>query len=180
MRAKTCFQRRRHGRFLTFALCLCAPSWASAQLQTPDRKNSVYMELVGSGYGITLNFERVLTSRISARAGGGIAADGKPSSGELTIGAPPVPNDYSILAATDVAILGRRHQLFAGAGARILWINYGYKPQETKAGVFGELGYRYQSKSGFFLKATLVASSGEWEKDYPLWAYPGVSLGWSF
>lgn len=169
-----------NGRIAWFSFSLAFALGPGTAAQERERGNSVYAELLGSGYGVTLNYERNLTSRISARVGGGLAADGKPSSGELTIGAPPVPSDYCVQAAADVAILGRRHQLFAGAGTRVLWINYGYRPQETIGAVFGEIGYRYLSNSGFFLKATLVGSSREWKKDYPLWAYPGVSLGWSF
>lgn len=158
------------------------PAAMAQSAPASERKNSIYGELLGAGWGATLNYERGLTSRISARVGGGLAMDGKPNV-VPSIGAPPVPEDLSLFAASDVRLAGQKHQLIAGAGVRVLWIRYGYAPTEAHVNVFGETGYRYTAGSGFLLKATVAVTSREWVDEYGHTLLPvivGVSLGWSF
>lgn len=158
------------------------PAATAEDAPASERKNSIFGELLGAGWGATLNYERELTSRVSARIGGGLAMDGKPGV-VPSIGAPPVPEDLSLFAASDVRLLGQKHQLIAGAGVRVLWIRWGYTPTETHFNVFGETGYRYSASSGFLLKATFAVTSREWVDEYGHTMLPvnvGVSLGWSF
>ena len=161
------FRRRAFLPAVAFALALAWTPAAAAQDAPPrERTNSVYGELFGSSLGLSVNYERMLTPRLSARVGGGGVAGDPPGLG--------------LSAGSNFVILGRRHQLTAGAGLLVIGSTAYPDRVETGAGFYAELGYRYRSRSGFLFKATVAALPTTWTEDDPLWVLPGVSVGWSF
>lgn len=152
--------------------------WAAAQPQpAQQRPNSVYVEWGGSGYWLTLNYERMLSSKINVRVGGGaIPGDLQPAGYELTIGGPDLGSVPVIVVGSNVVFGKRRHQFTAGVAVHAEWNRV--KAFEPSEAVYfgGELGYRYHSSSGFLLKATVALMAGK----ETAWLLPGVSLGWSF
>ena len=152
---------------VALVLALAWTQAVAAQDQPPrERKNGVYGELFGASFGLSANYERILTPRFSARVGAGVVADDPPG--------------FGLIAGSNFVILGRRHQLIAGAG--LLVVGGTAHPDRVDAGaaLYLELGYRYCSKSGFLLRATLAGLPTTWNEPDPLWFMPGVSLGWSF
>lgn len=153
---------------LALSIGLARTHAAAAQERPPqERPNSVYLELGGSGVGATVNYERMLSSRFNVRLGGGAYPD------EVARG---------VFVAMSNVVLGRqRHQFSAGMGVvAVQPPPCSYCADEPTDWEFAtELGYRYHSTSGFLLKATVAVFPGE-AAEGAWWAWPGVSLGWSF
>ncbi len=159
-----------------FLLIGWTPRAAAQDPPARERKNSVYLELGGSGYWATLNYERMLSSKINVRVGGGvIPGDFQPAGYELTIGGPDLGSVPAVLVASNI-VLGARHQFTAGVAVHAEWNRV--NPLKPSEAVYfgGEAGYRYHSTSGFLLKATVALMGGT----ETAWLLPGVSLGWSF
>jgi len=173
------FARGALSALLAFAFVLGWTPWAAAQ-QPParERKNLVYGELIGAGAGATINYERMVTSRISLRVGGGEGGD--PNLHDLTtMGAPDYPDPLAFVAASNIVLAGQRHQLTAGVGVLLLHVRFHYFDEPAPATLFGEVGYRYRSTSGFLFRATLSYFLRDLARN-PSGLAPGVSLGWSF
>jgi len=144
---------------LALGLCLAWSQGAAAQ----ERPNALYLELGGAGVGVTANYERMLVSKLSLRLGGGVYPD------EVARGA--------FVAVADVVLGGQRHQFFAGAGVAGVQTATPAAPMEWVLAT--ELGYRYRARSGFLFRAGVAFFPGEVAEGSG-WAWPGVSLGWSF
>jgi len=174
-------QQFRRGAFpasLAFVLLLALTPAAAAQPRpAQQRPNSIYLEMGGSGYWATLNYERMLSSKINVRVGGGvIPGDFQPAGYELTIGGPDLGSVPVVLVASNLVLGARRHQFTAGVAVHAEWNRV--NPLKPSEAVYfgGEVGYRYHSNSGFLLKATVAVMGGT----ETAWLLPGVSLGWSF
>ena len=169
-------------RFLSASLALglvaaWTPAAAAQDQTTPERKNSVYLEMGGSSYWATVNYERMLSSRINVRVGGGaIPGDFQPAGYDLTIGGPDLPTVGVFVAGSSLVFGSGRHHLTAGIAMHAEWNRV--NPNEPSDAVYfgGEAGYRYCSRSGFLLKTTVAVMTGK----ETTWVLPSVSLGWSF
>lgn len=170
----------RRGLWALLALGL-HPAWtpaAAAQDQPPpERKNNVYLEMGGSSYWATVNYERMLSSRISVRVGGGaIPGDFQPAGYELTIGGADLPTVGVFVAGSNLVFGSGRHQLTTGIAMHAEWNRV--NPNKASDAMYfgGEAGYHYRGRSGFLLKTTLALMAGK----ETTWVLPSVSLGWSF
>ena len=135
------------------------------------------MEWGGSSCWLTLNYERMLSSKFNVRVGGGgIPGNFQPAGYELTIGGPDLGTVPVVVVASNFVLGQRRHQFTTGVAVHAEWNRVNpLKPSE--AFYFGgEVGYRYHATSGFLLKATVALMAGT----ETAWLLPGVSLGWSF
>lgn len=128
---------------------------AAAQEGTaPWTQNVFSAELGGSGFA-TVNYERVLAKSLSLRVGGGVV--------------PLIGPDVVVMPS--LALGSRRHRFGAGVGLLAVWCPAG----ESEAKLTAEVAYRFQTSSGFVLRATLASHEGDGSM-----VVPGVSLGWSF
>ncbi len=128
---------------------------AAQEAAVPRTQNTFYAQLGGSGFA-TVNYERVLSRNASLRVGGGVV--------------PLIGPDFIVMPS--LAFGSQRHRFSAGAG--LLAVS---SAESGDSGVFltGEMAYRFQTSSGFVLRATLASHEGD-----GLMVVPGVGVGWSF
>jgi hypothetical protein len=165
------------------ALALGSAWTSAAWAQEPPartRANSIFFEM-GSGWSSSLNYERMFTPRISARMGAGTAFD-------------YVLERTSIefIGMVDFAFFTGRHQVIAGVGGIVLLNGDscpvvhapGYCSNEPERIFDAEIGYRYRSRSGFLLRATVGRSPNPsnhyTDRKREHLVLPALSLGWSF
>lgn len=133
--------------FVLILALLLAPGAARAQAPAPTARNAFYVELGGNALLYTLNYDRLLTDRVSGRVGVMFlgAADEDSSAG--VVGAP-------IMASY---LWGEGNSRFE-TGAGLLLLSGGIEnvegyEDEDFSGTVGTatLGYRYQRPAGGFV-----------------------------
>jgi hypothetical protein len=153
---------RLHGlaRVLCFALVLgAAPSFAThahAQESTPvpaDRlaRNSIYVELLGSGILYSINYDRRFTDRVSGRAGAMLIGAKSEEGEQVSVALVPVMANYLAGHGSHRLEVGAG-PVFAYAGARLDVDQFEGFEDLSAFGLFGgaTLGYRYQPLRGGF------------------------------
>lgn len=163
---------------LILASSIAAPLGAQASEDSgasePSRaSNVVYGELLGSGGGMSLNYERLLGSDWAVRVGlsliGARGSTGEPTT--LYFGMPILVEYFGVGTL--------RHHLELGVGVTpVVTVNnrYGSVPPVIGAAV---LGYRYQDPAGgFMMRAGFTPLFGGDDFSSHLW--PGLSLGINF
>lgn len=147
-------------------------------------KNAVYLELLGNGGLYSVNYERALMDRVTARIGfsylslGASSTDstGQQTNAKLTFITAPVMANY--------LVGDRNHNLELGAGALLVYAGGEVSGSGTGAsaegvGVAGTatVGYRYQPVDGGFLfKAGFTPIFNQ--NGFAAWG--GLSLGGAF
>ena len=145
-----------------------------------EARHAVYLELLGSGGVVSLNYEREIADGVLVRAGFG--------SWTATSLFSDAETKFTTVPVTIAAVRGDRHRVEFGGG-----VTFGRRARELFAGrtdnfvsLTGLVGYRYEKPGrGLLFRAGVTPFYGFGEEDV---AYPekgffpsfGVSLGYSF
>ena len=146
------------------------------------QSNTIYFELLGNGLAYSLNYDRMVTDKISVRAGyGGLTVSNSTvSSGVI------VTEDIKITLIPVLANYLRgegNHKLEMGGGIVLVSVDYTGNVADVDFSLAadgaiptGNLGYRYQkSEGGFFFKASLCPFFAE-----TMVTSVGLGFGYSF
>ena len=146
------------------------------------QNNTIYIELLGNGLLYSLNYDRMVTDKISVRAGyGGLTVSNSTvSSGVI------VTEDIKITLIPVLANYLRgegNHKLEIGGGIVLVSLDYTGNVADVDFSLAadgaiptGNLGYRYQkSEGGFFFKASLCPFFAE-----TMVTSVGLGFGYSF
>ena len=106
-------------------------------------KRALYLELGGNGLFYTLNYDHMLSNKVSVRVGAGLV-----TSGGLYVGTAPITLNY-LLGEGD-------SRLELGAGALIATSNYFEAENTAGVAATATFAYRYQKPNGIFLKAAFT------------------------
>lgn len=143
--------------------------------------NAAYFELGGNAILYSLNYDRRLRDRLSARIGimyiGGSATTSEGDSGEVDLLLIPILVNGLFGGGSSLLELGIG-PLFgggSGSGTTVEGVDFEFSGF-TLAGVASTLGYRYQPRDGgFVFRAGLTPF---WLDDIELWG--GLSFGYAF
>ena len=145
------------------------------------QNNTIYFELLGNGLVYSLNYDRMVTDKISVRAGyGGLTVSQVSSTPGVLF------EDIKITLIPVLANYLRgegSHKLEVGGGIVLITVDYTGSMEDldfkigAEGSVFtGNVGYRYQKpEGGFFFKASLCPFFGE-----TMVTSVGLGLGYSF
>ena len=163
-------------RMLTAASVTLIVSCSFAQ------NNTIYFELLGNGLVYSLNYDRMVTEKISVRAGyGGLTVS------QMTISSGTIVNED--IKITLIPVLANylrgegNHKLEMGAGIVLVSLDYTGNVADVNFSLAadgaiptGNFGYRYQKpEGGFFFKASLCPFFAE-----TMVTSVGLGLGYSF
>jgi hypothetical protein len=135
---------------ISLALLTLAPARAEAQGSPPVAPNALYLELGGSALIYSLNYERMLSSTVGLRLGGGyMSVTGEDDYGDnLSVALLMIPVTVSYLLGEGA------HRLELGGGAVFAWASASTDTDfASGSGVAatGIVGYRYSAPGGGFL-----------------------------
>ena len=150
------------------------------------QSNNVFVELGGNGILYSINYDRMITRKISVRAGWGpfalYSTDGLGNSGKVIVHFVPVLANL---------LLGGDHKLEIGGGVTFVKVNgtinfagKSYDGSESGTVQTVLLGYRYQKADapGFLFRVSItpirIPTSASSKATFFPWG--GVSLGYSF
>ena len=146
------------------------------------QSNTIYFELLGNGLVYSLNYDRMVTEKISVRAGyGGLTVS------QMTISSGTIVNED--IKITLIPVLANylrgegNHKLEMGAGIVLVSLDYTGNVADVNFSLAadgaiptGNFGYRYQKpEGGFFFKASLCPFFAE-----TMVTSVGLGLGYSF
>jgi len=145
------------------------------------RKNSIYLELLGTGMVPSVNYERIFLRKfvsLATRIGIGYSPEN-------------YQKDVLSLPVELVALLGRkRHHLEIGYGFTFYWEIYNKKYHNQGNGninqqffEFPRIGYRYTAKKGFVFRIGFTPVIQPFELsmfDRQFQPFGGVSFGYAF
>jgi hypothetical protein len=159
--------------FASIALPLAAQSAGTPAIEPPAAKNAFYVELGGNGIFYSVNYDRLITPHVAARAGVMLFRAEDNASNSVAVAVAPVVVSY---------LFGEGNSHFeAGVGvglatASIDHVDFGEDFDQTLYGT-GVLGYRYQPRTGgvvFRAGLTPVFNA----ENFAPWI--GVSVGYAF
>lgn len=138
------------------------------------RKNSFYIEILGNGGVISINYDRIVPlgdkSGLGFRIGAGTAGSSDTATSAIA---------YTALIEINFLFGKNKHFLETGIGFTNAFVE-----KETEQWCSIKLGYRYQAKKGFLLKIVpmyiynIKKLDGNSDVFGGIWV--GVSLGYSF
>ena len=170
-------------RMLTAASVTLIVSCSFAQ------NNTIYLELLGNGLLYSLNYDRMVTDKISVRAGyGGLTVSQFVTDENAAPGTFSITNEDVKITMIPLIVNylrgGGNHKLEIGGGVVLVSVDWSGTVEELgsfKLGAdgalpTGNLGYRYQkSEGGFFFKASLCPFFAE-----TMVTSVGLGFGYSF
>jgi hypothetical protein len=146
-------------------------------------RNSVYVEIIGSGLVWSINYDNLVSNHVALRAGVGYLGLGTSSSGtnyqSVTASILTIPLTASYLFSSDGPPLSS-HKFELGAGLTLVSISGSFSSFSTSGfGLIGTaiLGYRYQPADGGVL---FRADVTPWFGSGAFLIAGGLSIGYTF